>query len=182
MTKKKTLPHSLETRNEELKKLTFECVTESLFTLMRNCSYEEISVTAICEKAGISRNTFYKRFGTKDNVFKSIVDNINKNVIYRNLGNPFNASVSKDWYVRFFEIVKEHVEWFRMIIRSGLTATYMEKLNAILLSGAVSAETSYVRLMWSGAMQNVTVKWIEDGLAQSPEEIARICCGLLNID
>ena len=60
----KTLPDALKRRNSELKQLTRECLTEALFSLMKEYDFEQITVTRLCEKAGVSRNTFYKTFGS----------------------------------------------------------------------------------------------------------------------
>lgn len=174
----KKLPAELKARNAELKKLTFECVTEALLSLMRTKDYDSISVTEICRKAGVSRNTFYKSFKTKDNVFRHIVVFINRDVIYRNLGNPFGKELKKEWYIKYFEIVAEYAEWFCTIIRAGLVGVYMSQTNKIFVSGTMSDSRRFARLMWSGAIQNATVEWLSGGMKQSASEMAEICSRL----
>jgi hypothetical protein len=43
-------------------------LAEALVSLMRQKPYQEISVSAICKEAGISRQTFYTLFDSKENV------------------------------------------------------------------------------------------------------------------
>ncbi|MGI6536681.1 MAG: TetR/AcrR family transcriptional regulator [Eggerthellaceae bacterium] len=47
-------------------------IEDALVKLMQETPYENVSVTAICKEAGISRPTFYKNFNDKDEVISSI--------------------------------------------------------------------------------------------------------------
>ena len=43
-------------------------IAEALLTLMKEKPYSRISVSEICKRAGVSRQTFYTLFSSKDNV------------------------------------------------------------------------------------------------------------------
>lgn len=43
-------------------------LTEALFSLLEETSYEQIKISDLCEKAGVSRATFYNNFLTIDDV------------------------------------------------------------------------------------------------------------------
>ncbi len=43
-------------------------ITDALFALMEEKQYQDISITEICKKANVSRQTFYSLFSSKDNV------------------------------------------------------------------------------------------------------------------
>ena len=44
---------------------TRQCIGDALLALMEEMPYEQISISDICKKAGISRMTFYHYFYTK---------------------------------------------------------------------------------------------------------------------
>jgi AcrR family transcriptional regulator len=44
------------------------CIVEALFRLMEKLSYTKISVSGIIKKAGVSRQTFYRHYKSKDDV------------------------------------------------------------------------------------------------------------------
>ena len=171
----KILPAALRQRNRELKQLTAECLTEALISLMKEYDFGDISVTRLCKKAGVSRNTFYKTFGSIGAVFRHIVLHINREVIFRRLGNPFGRSSSKDWYLRYFEIIMQYADLFRAIIRSEVAVDYMRQVNAMLVSPHLPDSVRFARYMWSGAIQNITMEWLSSGMAQSPEQMAEFC-------
>ena len=48
---------------------------------MKNNDYNSITITALCKKAGVSRMAFYNNYKTLDNVIKSIVNNVNYEIV-----------------------------------------------------------------------------------------------------
>lgn len=53
-----------------------EYITEALLQLMNKKNYENITITDIAERAGVTRITFYRNFNTKDDIVKQYVQNI----------------------------------------------------------------------------------------------------------
>lgn len=169
------LSKPLQKRNKELNQLTVESISEALLQLMQTKEYAKISVTDLCRKAGVSRNAFYQNFGTLDNVFKRIVLGFNRDVILRKLGNPFNQRTNPEWYVKFFQTVTEYAHLFQLIISCNLQHLYLGYVNDLLTDPKQDAVTRYRRLMWNGAIQNIIIDWIERGMPETPEEMAKIC-------
>ena len=50
-------------------------IADAMLTLLREKSYGEISVSDLCKTAGVSRQTFYSLFGSKDNVILFTLQN-----------------------------------------------------------------------------------------------------------
>ncbi|MBO5884559.1 MAG: TetR/AcrR family transcriptional regulator [Clostridia bacterium] len=170
----------LQERNAELKKITQESITRAMLLLMENNNYDDISVTMLCTKAGISRNAFYKNFETKENVFKKIVIDYNKNLL-RKLGSPFRDKVSIEWYIEYFKEIQSTSDFLKLLIKTNLQNMYLELVNHLLTySSKISPETKYTRLMWNGAIQNITITWIKNGMVLTPEEIANIFYNKMN--
>lgn len=48
----------------------------AFLSLIESIAYEDISVTAICQKAGVVRKTFYNNFATKDDVVHYLIHEI----------------------------------------------------------------------------------------------------------
>ncbi len=45
-------------------------ITDALLLLMRKKDYKDISITEICEKAGVTRMSFYRNFESKEDILK----------------------------------------------------------------------------------------------------------------
>ncbi len=165
----------LRAHNQELNKITIDSTLEALIQLMRIEKYEDISITRICERAGISRNAFYKNFGTKEKVFKEIIEKFIKHLL-KELGNPFNKRVTLIWYQNFFKLIKEESEILLTLMKASLKDVYLETVNAILIRNEnLDAETKYKRIMWNGAIQNIVAVWVKSGMKENIEVMAKIC-------
>lgn len=53
-----------------------EYITEAILQLLNNKKYEDITITDIAEKAGVTRITFYRNFESKDDIIKQYIQNI----------------------------------------------------------------------------------------------------------
>lgn len=168
------IPTELKKRNDELNNLTVESVSQAFMFLMKTKAYEKITITDICKKAGVSRNAFYKNFKTKENVFKRIVLEFNKE-IFRKFGSPFRKRVGVEWYINFFRIVKEYESLFLLIIKANFRSMFLDYVNSLLTLDQESSTQKLTRLMWNGAIQNITVEWIRNGMLETAEEMATLC-------
>ena len=56
------------------KNKTKNLISLALYSLMLRHPYDEISVKDICEKAGVSRMSFYRYFSKKDDIFLDFCD------------------------------------------------------------------------------------------------------------
>ena len=83
--------------NEEIK----NSLKKALIILMNEMNYENISITLLCNKAGVSRTAFYNNFQTKNDLLKEIVIDLNTKLLIQ-VGSPYRKNTSYDWYVNFF--------------------------------------------------------------------------------
>ena len=64
---------ALKRNNEESRRLTREALFEALYLLIEEKEYKQIKVTELCEKAGVSRQAFYRNFSSIDEVLEERV-------------------------------------------------------------------------------------------------------------
>ena len=50
---------------------TRQCIGEALIVLLDEVPYDQITISMICKKAGISRMTFYHYFCTKNDIMNN---------------------------------------------------------------------------------------------------------------
>ncbi len=67
---KDTKTNSAKTRTERTRELIFE----AFITLIHDKPFDDITITDICEKAGIHRTTFYNHFENKNELFSALLD------------------------------------------------------------------------------------------------------------
>ncbi|MGN1062478.1 MAG: TetR/AcrR family transcriptional regulator [Candidatus Scatosoma sp.] len=160
---------------EEINRIVTESLQEALLALIEKNPYEEIKITALCKKAGVSRMAFYGNFSSKDDILKSVITDLQKELIER-IGSPFRNPVTEQWYVGLFRLVKEKSSVLKLIFDAGFQVKYLELVNGILQRHKnMATEEIYLRLFWCGGILNAVIYWLAHGLKESPEEMATLC-------
>ena len=165
----------LKRHREELRRIVTESLQEALLALMEKQCYDAITITALCKKAGVSRMAFYGNYATKDDILKSVITDLQKELV-RRIGSPFRKPVTEQWYVGLFRLVKEKSNVLKLIFGAGFQVKYLELVNGILQRHKnMATEEIYLRLFWCGGIVNAVIHWLAHGLKETPEEMAAIC-------
>ncbi len=69
---KKIKQDNLRKANQESHVLTVDSIQDAMIVLVNAKSFESISISDICQKAGVSRTAFYRNYDTKEDVLRSI--------------------------------------------------------------------------------------------------------------
>ena len=101
-------------RNDEINAITKESIAFAYCELLQN--EQNISVTMICEKAGVSRNAYYRNFNSTDEII--IYCLILKWAKYCEINPvlPEDGEVLKQRLIQFFYAEKEFVRAIKKVI------------------------------------------------------------------
>lgn len=145
-----------------------ECITEALLLLMKNKLLSEISVTEIVERAGVARVSFYRNFGSKEDVIKEhlgfLICEWGKD--FEEKGDPtyFAESLLKHFY--------KYREFYLLLYKHELSAMIYENLRcACSLDKAKNNLERYTKSMFAGAIFGWLDEWARQGMPETPEEI-----------
>ena len=163
----------LKKHSEEVNRVIIDSLIEALLLLMKEYQYEDISITMLCKKAGVSRMAFYGNFETKDDILKRIVSMIN-NMVVDEIGSPFKNNTDKEYYKKLFTIIDENRETLNLLFKAGFQYFYLERLNEIVIHEESSNEVVLQRLTWNGAIVNTVFYWLNNNNL-SIDEIALYC-------
>lgn len=116
-------------------KRTYRLLVDSLFKLLKEKSFDDISVIDLCDDAMINRATFYKHFNDKYEFVECIAKNtIQKmytvNVVEKNLKNPIEI-----YHViieRVIMFIDDNREIFRISLESNASGRLLNTLSDIL--------------------------------------------------
>lgn len=178
-TKENSKKENLKKSNQESKALTREYIKTALLHLIKETPYEKITVTAIINRAGVSRAGFYRNYGSKEEVLEDIATSI-----YNHVSLTYLSDIEKkEPYERYrflFERLKEQAQWFQILtmVRKHHQhifnmATYIEEF---LNPQTIEEHYRYIAIAHS--QRAIIIDWFEHGMKESPEEMATIFCNL----
>lgn len=153
--------------NQISNKLTKESIQEALLVLLSKKAIEEVRITEIVKKAGISRTAFYNNYTSKEEVLNDIITtflkSINKRIhIYEN-------PTSYHWFLTFFTEVKKNARFFSFI--STVIPRYLLNLTP---NGENDSNNVYEQKAFEAAIGVLIYTWLNDP-KESPSEMAIIC-------
>lgn len=160
--------------NENLNKQTTQYLKEALIILLADKDLKSVTITELCNKAGVSRMAFYGNYNSKEALYEEIVCELNKEMVNA-VGNPFSCNTDVEWYINFFELMSENAVAVQKLFLAD-RERYLKALNYVVLySRRLTTEQKYRRLLWTGGITNITMYWLSVDMKMPVKEIAELC-------
>ena len=160
--------------------LTRNYIIEALYELLSRKNINEINVSEICDKAGVSRMSFYRNFKSKDDLVEKslvkILENLKESLAQQDQINQY--TVTREIFATTLKYKKltpafknsDYIDKFMNYIAEQLfTFTPEDKINPA---------RKYVPIFYFSALTGVLAMWVNNGAKESPEEMAKCVCSL----
>lgn len=167
--------------NKKQNRIVCESLREALIILMNEKNYYKISISELCNRAGVSRMAFYNNYESKDNLLKQIIY-YQTYILIDKIGSPFREKTSTEWYIKMFECIKENNRYLKTIFNADFKFEYLSAINDLVLHDeTISPTERYLRLMWAGGVVNTMIYWLESNMQDSVHEMAKFCYNNLSV-
>ncbi len=157
--------------------LTVESIETALILMLETKTLDEINVRELCKKAGVSHNSYYRNFRSKEEVLQSyLVRTLVRidTMAWRRVAEE--GSFYGYWLCMFTEWRKLR-KFFLILDNAGRSGDLFKQIN--LASTQILEKKDlwqrYRENLLYGAMANVTQEWLRNGAKESPEEMAQFC-------
>ncbi|MDR2867289.1 MAG: TetR/AcrR family transcriptional regulator [Acholeplasmatales bacterium] len=156
-------------------------ITTALIHLLNETNYSFITITTICERALISRKTFYNYFKVKEDVINYYLHKvINRFMGKCDLQAESFMSIMEKIYSGFNDnrpILKSFYNNNLIRLATSIAVTYLTSLN--IFEGIISGPAEewhkvYLPSLIIFNISNIVLIWIENGFKESPLELAYI--------
>jgi len=161
---------------------------QGLMELMLQKSFEDISITELCQHLGITRKTFYRFFSGKDGCLYAMLDHTmldfftNSPVPGRATGNALGDldQFFLFWYSRqrFLEALQKSGKLGILLERAIQLATREQIIPKYLSSWHLDLQDSAMAFAISGLYSMLT-QWQSQGFLTPPEEMAKVATRML---
>lgn len=167
-------------------------IKETFISLLEEKSFEKISVRDLTERANINRGTFYLHYLDKYDLLEKLEDELFKKVQAiidetKLTSHPNVADFAKErlpFFIQLLQCFQEEAAFMKVILSPNGDANFKEKIRQVFLynlDGIVPHASKTDQLNYpldlliayiSSAHLGVLTYWLQNGLKQSPEEIA----------
>lgn len=156
---------------------------KALIELSQNKKWSNITVTELINKSSVARSSFYRNFET----IEDIIDyGIGKIVEEYNQENP---SQDEDFHDRElilfkFQFYKKHSDLILNFHHSQMSKNLLTIIDDFVIDyyGDMpsSSISKYKLYYYSGAFYNIVIHWLEDGMKETPEDMANEFIHIVN--
>ena len=151
---------------------------------MKDKEYEEITISDIVKRAGVSRMTFYHYFQSKTDALNNYLHEIIECYL-----EECNRSLGVDTFydmahVRHaFLFFDQYADFFLTLANANLHSLMIHAINDYMIRfvDPVYPRSFYELYYYGGALLNVFLKWEEDGKSESVDEIVEVICRCCDI-
>lgn len=161
-------------------------ITEALLELMTTVPFAKISIRDIVEKAGLTRQTFYHNFSSKEDVLLHKSDELFKGFYSFLLENEISdLETCVCFYFRYWQ---RNVDFLKLLMENNMLSIVSQRYpdyfrtSQFLYMGdkeLSDVEKEYVYGFFSGALINVLVVWVQTGQIMTPREMATLVMNML---
>ena len=155
---------TLKQNNIESNHITREAICGALYQLMEKNAYEEITMTDIIRRSGVSRSAVYRNFKTKEEIIREIISNLlKKQDLYQ------YPTLFENW--RFgFDYFLSNKKSLDLIVKAHMEHILFDKVNESLRYQKDAPDL--VSAMNYGLVMNVMIYWTKCGMPGTAEEAA----------
>ena len=183
-------------KNESKYFSTAEKMDSALIEILKTKSFEYITVSEICKKAGVNRSTFYLHYeNTKDLLEETIhnmMDNFVSYFVPDGKISPINFEesqkdklvfISEEYLMPYLSYFKENRKIFLTVFENGklfgFEETYEKLFNNIFnpildVFKYPESERKYVMAFYLNGINSIIMEWIKEDCVKPEKEVVKI--------
>lgn len=166
-------------------KYTREWTFEALARLQKTKNFNDINISEVIKKAGISRATFYRNFSSKEDIIKIKIKSLFTE-FYLDMIDYYKQNVPEDELFliqSFFKKVDEETELVDLVIEANLEYSMIEGIHHIITTHnkmfypiveTKKATEDYTMDIVSSSAWTILSRWHKTGKQETPQQLAKI--------
>ena len=148
-----------------------EYITAALMQLMRKKPFARISITELCQKAGVSRMSFYRNFESKEDVLKKWCAGITDRFVAES-GINYRHDTLRDYFATLFAHVLQYREMTLVLRRNDLLWIVRDDIDRVFFETYKGIYDEYKMHFITGGIFNAYRLWVDNGFRETPDELA----------
>ncbi len=163
--------------NGEQKAFFQNCIYEALIRLMKEMPFDKISVTALCQEAGVSRITYYRSYYRLEDVLLQHLTQCADRYL-ATFEEDKQPSAEKILFNFFSFWNEEEQEFLKVIVEAGISSylmnTFYDYFDNILELLHIEQDIPYMRSFAVGGLYKVLIDWVRNGFDASAQNMTEL--------
>lgn len=162
---------------QERKRQNLVAIYQALLQLMTQKPLATISITELCQQAGVSRTYFYLNYANFDQIIGAFQEQYMLHYL-RRLPNQTQIGLA-ELMTRYFQVVQQAADTNRLLIKNDKYDIFVQTFQTVFqllikqnrissASGLAIFNEPYYVEFFSGAVVNVAINWMRRGMVEPP--------------
>ncbi len=158
-------------------------IAEALMHLIEEKPYQEITISELCKTAGISRQTFYSLFTSRDNV---VIYTLQENYCYDPQEPPASCSELRHLCQGYGEYISRNRAFLRMLVDNHIEHLLYDSIAGSLescscfLPGRPSTRRQFAADYLAGGITGVVKRYALSGCETTQDDLEELLYDLLS--
>lgn len=163
-------------------------LSEAMNKLLAEKDYKDISVRELCERSGVSRQTFYSLFGSKENVILYELEHSSAILADAGHDDPSRAITLDEVCATYASYVARNYERLKMLVENDLTVVLRTQFYRAGITCQQSyvditeEEREYAALYFSAGLCALTRRYVEMHEEPDEEKLAQLAYKMISGD
>lgn len=180
-----------------------KALRSALILLMEECGFDAITVNDLCVQAGLNRGTFYNHFQDKEHLLEVLEDEFfesleafpgqMRTVSFSDLAKYRVSKKPLPFLVELFDFLREEGDFLHAVLGPGGDVGFGPRLRDRVCGAMIHSVlhdkyrenptpfVNYYVTYFASAILGVIVRWLEEGMQESSEEMALVIMRLFFI-
>ena len=159
-------------------------IVSAFFSLLKETSIENISISEVTRVAKVSRMAYYRNFNSKIEIVDFFLDDVLADMIAL-LGDKFDCW-SQEYGRAYFQVMKRHKDRILILYQIGLSGMIMNRFTTTNEEFAGDMPWNSIeryRLYYAaGAAYNGAIGWLKNDCRESIEEMEKSLREFMGLD
>lgn len=148
-------------------------ITAAVLDLMQDQDLADLTISQICEQAGVGRASFYRNFSSKEDVLRQEANRLT--AAWKAEYERQDHSEPNELLISLLDFYKLHTPFFLSLYKAGLTQIV---LDTILAQSEITPElpnpVAYLKSSVAYMIYGWVAEWIKRGMQESGTELAQM--------
>ncbi len=148
-------------------------LTKALLQLLDRKRLDGISVSELCEKAGVSRLSFYRNYSSLEDILNQYLKTITATFLDDTSVN-FRTTPKKEFILYLLTHISRYRKIVSTLVRNDLSYLLKSEFDDAFLRSVDLYHDPYRCYVASGAYFNLVYYWFVNGCKETPEELSEM--------
>ena len=156
---------------------------QCLLSIMGEIPYSQITIGYICQRADISRKSFYRYFGSKEGCLLALIDHCIMDGASYYLPEHYDREKAHSFYTRFFRFWQQSAPVLNALNQNKLSLHLVERMvyyadqedrDFHYLFGGKTIDSYEQLLFMVSGLMGLVLSWHQTGFQKTPEQMASV--------